>query len=147
MPMPKSVIRQSAIQAGELYYFTNKSCKYGHTAKRLISTGVCVKCAKIYRHKNHTRIQKQIRAWAVANNGKINAASAKRHAQKLNATPPWLTKSHWEEIRKIYDLAVQKSLTVDHIIPLQGENVCGLHVPWNLQLLSAEQNFKKGNRF
>lgn len=78
---------------------------------------------------------------------------AKRKAVKLNATPSWLTKDHYEEIQNFYWLS--RDLTavsgeiyhVDHIVPLQGKNICGLHVPWNLQILPADINLSKGNSY
>lgn len=79
------------------------------------------------------------------------ALTAKRRAAKLKRTPPWLTKDHLSEIRAFYNES--KILTkitgvihhVDHIVPLQGKTVSGLHVPWNLQVITAEENFKKNN--
>lgn len=77
--------------------------------------------------------------------------SALRRANKLRATPVWLTEEQLQEIRKFYWLsqdlrAVSGEIYhVDHIIPLRGKNVCGLHVPWNLQVIPADINLSKGS--
>ena len=72
-----------------------------------------------------------------------------RHAQdKKNATPPW---ADFAEIKKIYAEARRLSLEtgvqhhVDHVIPLHGKLVCGLHVHTNLQILPAMENVMKRN--
>lgn len=70
------------------------------------------------------------------------AANAKRRAAELNAIPSW---ADLGEIAKIY-LLCPEGYHVDHEIPLQGPNVCGLHVEYNLQYLTAEENLKKGNK-
>lgn len=69
------------------------------------------------------------------------------------ASPSWLTKEHKQEIRSIYQKALEwtekhgEQYCVDHIIPLRGKLCSGLHVPWNLQLLTRTENSSKGNRF
>jgi hypothetical protein len=80
------------------------------------------------------------------------ALEMKRIAAKKRRTPPWLNQAHFAEIEGQYHFAkVMEQITgqkhhVDHIEPLQGEDVSGLHVPWNLQAIPALANFAKGNR-
>jgi hypothetical protein len=81
------------------------------------------------------------------NRDKYNAYLSKYRASKLLACPKWLTKEQLLEIQNIYFEAKIKGLEVDHIVPLQGNNVCGLHVPWNLQLLSRAENASKSNKY
>jgi hypothetical protein len=75
----------------------------------------------------------------------------RRYANKLKATPPWMTSEQNKEIETFYKVCKWlndwklETYNVDHIIPLQGKNVCGLHVPWNLQILTEYENKSKGN--
>lgn len=87
-------------------------------------------------------------AWARRNPAKVNAWSAAYRAQKLNATPPWVSLS---DIAPFYAEAAQRSAEgapheVDHIVPLNHPEVCGLHVPWNLQVIPETDNRRKSNR-
>lgn len=83
---------------------------------------------------------------------KVRARSAKRRANKNQATPKWLNESQLVAINCKYSVAAMLtknssvSYVVDHIVPLKGKTVCGLHVPWNLQVITAVNNLKKSNK-
>ena len=86
-----------------------------------------------------------------ANAAKVNHDSMLRHAKVALAAPAWLSTDQKEEILGKYKLSKQLSDSgvqhhVDHIVPLNGANICGLHVPWNLQVITAEENLKKSNK-
>lgn len=83
----------------------------------------------------------------------VKTKSASRHAEyraaRLNATPPWLAKEDRDKMIEFYRAARQLSEAtgiehqVDHIVPLQGKTVCGLHVFWNLRILTADENNRR----
>lgn len=78
--------------------------------------------------------------------------SALRRAKTKAATPAWLTEVQENDIKKMYALANKLGelcnirYHVDHIVPLAGKDICGLHVPWNLQILPASVNIAKSNK-
>lgn len=96
-----------------------------------------------WREANPDRKARMNADWKRENPGAVTASLAKYRARKLRATPPW---ADLIAIRAVYMQAAELGLTVDHIVPLQGRSVCGLHVHWNLQLLSRKENAKKNNR-
>lgn len=105
-----------------------------------------------YYLRNKERYYKNLRNWKLSNSHTVIAQKAKRRATKLSATPSWLTDEHLQQIADTYWLAKDleaisgEQYHVDHIVPLQGKDVCGLHVPWNLQVLPADINLKKSNK-
>ena len=97
------------------------------------------------RYDASAKAKQRKKLWRKQNSHKDNATQALRRARKINATPPWLTTEQKKEIQKFYIDAQDQGLTVDHIVPLKGKHVCGLHIPHNLQLLSVSENSSKGN--
>lgn len=108
---------------------------------------------RIYAKENVECYRKNARRYRQNNKGKVNAATRKRQASKLKATPSWLTEKQLRDIQIIYTACTKvtertgKSHHVDHIVPLQGKNVCGLHVPWNLAIIPASMNLAKSNTY
>lgn len=98
-------------------------------------------------YKNIERYKTSSKKYRNSSHGKSLrlALSRQRELAKINATPPWLTKEQAEQMKQFYRNRPE-GYHVDHIIPIKGHNVCGLHVPWNLQYLPAVDNIKKGNK-
>jgi 5-methylcytosine-specific restriction endonuclease McrA len=129
---PKS---EASKAAGRRYYEKNKDA---------------VKARALARPKVKTT---QYKLKHKANNPEYyKALTSVRKRRHRMATPPWITPEQKLAMRRLY-LEAQKltKLTgeryvVDHVVPLISEDVCGLHVPWNLRVITQDENLRKSNR-
>jgi len=121
--------------------------------------GYVAKC-KTCRNTDHKTYRKENSDVVKAYNKTPQRKAAARERNRLKdirkshpAVPNWITAEHRKAIRAIYLHAADcRTVTgeeyhVDHIVPLKGETVCGLHVPWNLQVLPADVNTSKSNKW
>jgi len=154
------ISRKEAKAQGLKHYFTGIQCINGHTTFRFTANSTCGECL-LATHKNYLKtehgkaVQKAYDRGEKAKQAhrvrkkdprvkKMNRRDgAKRRAAKLERTPSWV--DH-EAISRIY-LFCPNGYEVDHIIPLQGKLVSGLHVPDNLQYLTCTENRIKYNAF
>jgi hypothetical protein len=92
------------------------------------------------------------KTWREKNVVWVRADTKARRRKHRDATPPWISRQQKADIRQLYQIAITMTKTtgeqyvVDHIVPLRGEDVCGLHVPWNLRVITQEENLKKSNK-
>jgi hypothetical protein len=99
-----------------------------------------------WRERNAERLKERARRWYQENKPLVRAKNARRRARKNNATPAW---ADLAAIAAIYDECARISKEtrvpheVDHIIPLKGELVCGLHVHQNLRIVTRSANRRK----
>ena len=163
--------RNEAIAQGVDRYW-GRPCVNGHNSPRYVRGRHCVACRAIwcgaYNRKKPKDLAKQraymrewskrnpayraseIKRWKEANRGRVRAICARREKRIAKATPKWVDRKAialvYEEARRIEQ---QTGIPhhVDHIVPLYGENVCGLHVPWNLRPLPAIVNLRKNRRY
>ena len=130
--LPKS---EAAKESGRRYYEKNKAVVMARAAAR--------PAEERYRHKlkyktDNPEIYKSLTSF--------------RRKRNQQATPKWLTYGQIKEIRSLYMIAQTTTAitgvryVVDHIVPLINDAVCGLHVPWNMQILTQEDNLKKSNK-
>ena len=101
-----------------------------------------LRTAQEWKHKNREAVREYTRAYFKARPEQNRAYANARRAARLKATPSWVDT---EALRRVY-LDCPDGMVVDHIYPLKGKNICGLHVPWNLQYLTHRENSIKGNR-
>lgn len=120
-------------------------CYYSKNAEALS------KRSRDYYERNKSCIKLKMKKYQENNLGIFRAIKAKRRAAKMQRTPSWLSEFDLDYMKSIYIQAKElEKITgikyhVDHIIPLQGKEVSGLHVPWNLQIITAEENTRKSN--
>lgn len=108
---------------------------------------------RLWVESNRERIRQYKKKWQ--DNNKAYMANYQAHLRtlRMQRTPLWLSQEDLEQIRSIYHLANKKTKDtgvywhVDHIVPLQGKNVSGLHVPQNLRVITADENRRKSNKW
>ena len=130
--LPKT---EAAKAAGRRYYEKNKEIVIARAQARPSEQKRAYK--KLYHERNPEQRKAQ------------TSLRKRRHRE---ATPPWVTVDQKRQMRSLY-LEAQRltkitgeRYVVDHIVPLLSEEVCGLHVPWNLRVITQEENLKKSNK-
>ena len=142
--------RNRARSAGEPTY-VGSPCKVHGEAHRYVSTGHCLKCSSERGARRYAERGGEMRAynkqWCKANPGRVIANV--RKFQLKQQTPPW---ANIRAMQAFYAGAAELSKStgirhdVDHILPVRGERVSGLHVENNLQIITRDDNRRKGNR-
>ena len=153
---------------------TSKDCGLFHkdATRKDGYRNICKACVAVYMQVHHVKNQTHIVAkaikwvaenrakhnakcnrWAKQNVAKVNARTARRYASKTQATPKWMSPDDYWMIEQAYELAALRTKMfgvpweVDHIVPLRGKTVSGLHTPWNLQVVTQAENRRKSNSF
>lgn len=130
--------KQKVNSRGKRYYENNK--------ERLLNA------QRKWANENPESVKNSKKRYRKRNREKVLALTRKRQLSKLKRTPKWLTDHHYKLIEDFYKKARELSektnvkYVVDHIIPLQGKKVSGLHVPWNLQVITRKENSVKSNK-
>jgi len=125
----------------------------GATFGRMASCKACESAKqRQYYHENLSSCRENRKQYYESNKLSFIIRARSRRRNIRHQTPKWLTFEQRREIELVYEHARECSMltgdqyAVDHIVPLKGKNVCGLHVPWNLQVLPSDINDSKGNK-
>jgi len=107
--------------------------------------------SKWYIENKETHLENS-RIWYANNRHRKIATASAREKRIINATPAWLSKEQKLQIQAHYKQAWQLSIEgvkyeVDHIVPIKNKIVCGLNVPWNMQVITRKENRSKATKF
>ena len=164
--------RKEALAKGYKRYFSGTACVKGHVSERRAKTGECLACRakylslwqkrnpekiKQYNFTNYSKDPKKVvehvKRWAKKNPAKILARTRAHRIKTKMRFPKWLTADDLWMMEQTYELAALRTKVlgfpwqVDHILPLHGKLVSGLHVPYNLQVIPQADNVRKSNKF
>ena len=149
--------KKEAKSKGMMFYFTGKPCIHGHIAERYVSKGTCKECNLTrheYNSKRYDEMPEYYKGYAARkrknNPGYCNAKTSEYRVKKIQATMAWanmkLIEEFYAEARRLEEVTGIK-FHVDHVVPLKGKNVSGLHVESNLQIIPAHVNLRKSNTY
>ncbi len=131
----------------KLYYQKNKAKWLGYKDKWVKNNPEKNRESKLkYKAKNKEKTKAYNKQWAQKNSGKVTAYARAYQLSKQRAMPKCLSDSQIDQIEQFY-VNRPDGYHVDHIVPLKGKLVSGLHVSWNLQYLRAAENIRKSNKF
>ena len=161
--MPKT--RKEALSLGSTHYYTGKRCIHGHLSPRFTSSRACKQCInernvertrhgywKQYGDETYRENKRQYAKSHYRKNKKMYEVRGLKRRAVIRQASVYTNEGH-KRVKLKYLEAQRLSLetgveyVVDHVIPLQHPDVCGLHNDANTQVITAEENRVKGNSF
>jgi len=168
--MVEFVSRKFATEHNLPRYFTGKKCAKGHVSERYTANKTCCECANETANKTKAKNRKKYSLssveWGRKNPEKLATYQRNKNSKdkgmrnfwtsnyrqaKIDRMPSWLSAVDKAAMESVYEYCAGLRRSgldyhVDHIVPLRGKMVSGLHVPWNLQVIYGPANMSKGNK-
>lgn len=143
--------RDHVSEIKKAWYEQNKSyCNAKSRANYEANKAALQEKNRLYRLLHADEMRAYFRQWRKLNAGKRSEYQATRRAAKACRTPPWVDR---KALQEAYEFArylreqMGQPFEVDHVIPLRGKTVSGLHVPWNLRVRPVDANRKKATKW